>query len=97
MTMTDLAVQDYFNIPNALVRFQAPTPATCSFDIRWSGPVTGRGPATGPPGSTGQLVMSQATATWSATSADGFKFRSNPAGTTSAFAQLGHVRNGVFA
>jgi hypothetical protein len=99
MSMTDLALQDYFNIPNALFRFMDPpsVPATCSFDITWSGPVTSRGSVTGPPGSSGQLVMSEATMTWSATNDDGFKFESNPSGTTSAFAQLGHVRNGVFA
>ena len=34
--------------------------------------------------------------TWSATNANGFSFVSNPSGTTSVFAQLGHMRNGVF-
>jgi hypothetical protein len=98
MTATDLAVQDFFNIPNALFRFQSPpsVEATCSFDIHWSGPVTSRGPVTAPPGSSGQLVMSQATMTWSATNDLGFSFESDPSDTTSAFAQLGHVRNGVF-
>ena len=98
MTATDLAVQDFFNIPNALFRFQSPpsVPATCTFDIHWSGPVTSRGPVTAPPGSLGQLVMSQATMTWSATNDLGFSFESGPSDTTSAFAQLGHVRNGVF-
>jgi hypothetical protein len=50
-----------------------------------------------PQGSSGKLVMSQATMTWSATNGLGFSFQSNPSGTTSAFAQLGHVRSGVFA
>jgi hypothetical protein len=98
MTATNLAVQDFFNIPNALFRLEDPvsTPATCSFDIRWSGPVTSRGPVTSPHGSTGELVMSQATMTWSA-SEQGFSFQSDPSNTTSVFAQLGRVRNGVFA
>ena len=98
MTATDLPLQDFFNIPNALFRFQSPpsVPATCTFDIHWSGPVTSRGPVTAPPGSLGQLVMSQATMTWSATNDLGFSFESGPSDTTSAFAQLGHVRNGVF-
>jgi hypothetical protein len=98
MSMTDLALQDYFTIPNALFRFMNPASvdATCSFDIHWSGPVTSRGTVTGPPGSTGQLVMSQATMTWSASNAQGFSFQSDPSPTTSVFAQLGHVRNGVF-
>jgi hypothetical protein len=41
--------------------------------------------------------MCQATLTWSAHESSGFRFVSNPHGTTSAFAQLGHIRNGVFA
>lgn len=99
MTATDLAVEDYFDIPNALFRFEVPVsvPATCSFDISWSGPVTDRSPVSGPSGSSGELVMCQATMQWSATSASGFRFESDPKGTTSAFAQLGKVRNGVFA
>jgi hypothetical protein len=99
MSATNVNAPDFFNIPNALFRFLDPAslPAKCSFDIRWSGPVTGRDLVTGPPGSTGQVVMCQATMTWSARRADGFNFTSDPAGTTSAFAQLGHVQNGVFA
>jgi hypothetical protein len=98
MAATNLAVQDFFDIPNALFRFENPisSAATCGFDIRWSGPVTSRGPVTSPTGSAGQLVMSQATMTWSATNALGFRFQSSPSNTTSVFAQLGHVRNGVF-
>ena len=99
MTVTDLALFDFFNIPNGLFRFQSPVsaPARCSFDIAWSGPVTNRSPVTGPAGSTGELVMSQATMAWSASNALGFRFASHPSGTTSAFAQLGRVANGIFA
>jgi hypothetical protein len=97
MTMSNLALTDFFNIPNALFRFQTPVSAgaTASFDIHWSGPVTSRGSVT-TPGSSGELVMSQATMTWSARNSLGFSFVSNPLGTTSAFAQLGKVSNGVF-
>jgi hypothetical protein len=99
MSATNLAVKDWFDIPNALLRFEDPvsSDATCSFDIHWSGPVTSRGAVTGPPGSSGQLVMSQATMTWSASNAQGFSFQSDPSPTTSVLAQLGHVQNGVFA
>ena len=98
MQASDMVLQDYFDIPNALFRFEVPTSvaATCSFDIHWHGPVSSRGPVT-TPGSSGQLVMSQATMTWSATNSSGFRFVSNPLGTSSVFAQLGHVSNGVFA
>jgi hypothetical protein len=99
MTATDLAVMDFFNIPNALFHLEDPLSvgATCSFDIQWSGPVTNRSAVTGPSGSSGELVMNQATMTWSATNANGFSYQSDPAGTTSVFAELGRVRNGVFA
>ena len=98
MTATDLPVEDFFTIPNALLRFLDPVsePATCSFDISWSGPVTDRSPVSGPKGSVGQLVMCQATMQWSATTASGFRFESDPTGTKSVFAQLGTVRNGRF-
>jgi hypothetical protein len=98
MTMTNLALNDFFNIPNALFHLQDPlsVPAHANFDIHWSGPVTNRSRVSSPPGSSGKLVMSQATMTWSASNSLGFKFQSDPSGTTSAFAQLGHVSNGVF-
>ena len=97
MQATNLAMKDFFDIPNALFRFRTPVSAnaTASFDIHWSGPVTSRGPVT-TAGSAGQLVMSHATMTWSARNSLGFSFVSNPSGTTSVFAQLGRVRNGVF-
>jgi hypothetical protein len=100
MTAADVAAPDYFSIPNALFRFLTPVsqPATCSFDISWSGPVTDRSPVTAPDGSSGQLVMCQATMQWSARTASGFHFETDPtAKTTSVFAQLGKVTNGVFA
>jgi hypothetical protein len=99
MTATDLPVEDYFDIPNALFRFQDPVsePAICSFDISWSGPVTDRSPVNAPSGSFGTLVMCQATMQWSARHSSGFHFETDPnAATTSVFAQLGKVSNGVF-
>ena len=98
MTATNLALNDFFNIPNALFHLQDPlsVPASANFDIQWSGPVTNRSRVSSPPGSSGKLVMSQATMTWSAMNSLGFKFQSGPSGTTSVFAQLGHVSNGVF-
>jgi hypothetical protein len=99
MRAENLHVRDFFNIPNALLRFLSPASvrATVSFDIRWRGPVTGRSAVTSPPGSSGQLLMNTATMKWSAENAEGFGFKSDPSGTTSAFAQLGRVRNGIFA
>jgi hypothetical protein len=100
MMATDLPVSDYFDIPNALFRFEDPVsaPASCSFEITWSGPVTNRSPVSGPSGSSGQLVMCDATMQWSASNDLGFRFETDPAApTTSVFAQLGQVQNGVFA
>jgi hypothetical protein len=100
MSATDLPVLDFFDIPNALFRFEDPvsSPARCSFDIAWSGPVTDRSPVSGPSGSTGQLVMCDATMQWSASNGLGFRFETDPtAPTKSVFAQLGKVKNGVFA
>jgi hypothetical protein len=98
LAMRDLPLLDFFDIPNALLRFENPVSvkATCSFDITWSGPVTQRSAVTAPSGSSGQLVMDQATMTWSASNESGFSFVSDPTPTTSVFAQLGRVRNGVF-
>jgi hypothetical protein len=98
MRMHDVALNDFFNIPNALFRFQVPVSveAHCSFDIDWTGPVTSTSPVT-TPGSKGELSLTTATMTWSASNSLGFRFESNPKGTTSFFAQLGRVRNGVFA
>jgi hypothetical protein len=99
MTAADLHLRDFFNIPNALFRFQNPVSvrATVSFDIRWMGPATGRSAVTSPPGSTGRLFTSPVTMRWSARNAQGFGFKSSSSGTTSFFGQLGHVRNGIFA
>ncbi len=99
MRAKNLRVRDFFNIPNALFRFQSPASvgATVSFDIRWLGPATGRSAVTSPPGSSGRLLMSPATMRWSATNAQGFSFKSDPSGTTSVFGQLGRVRNGIFS
>ena len=99
MTAGNLRDRDFFTIPNALFHILDPVSvgATVSFDIRWLGPATDSAPVTSPPGSSGQLVMSPVTMTWSAKNAKGFRFRSNPWGTTSFFGQLGHVRNGIFS
>ncbi len=98
MSMTNLALKDYFDIPNALFRFELPASvdANCSFDVEWTGPVTSTGPVN-TPGSTGELSTTKAKMTWSATNSLGFRYLSNPSGTTSVFAQLGRVQNGVFA
>ncbi|MFL5798265.1 MAG: hypothetical protein ACJ77A_10075 [Actinomycetota bacterium] len=99
MSRLNMPITDYFDIPNALFRFEDPVsePATCSFDIHWSGPVTDVSHVNDPQqGFAGKFVLSQATMTWSAHNAGGFRFESHHRNTTSVFAQLGRMRNGVF-
>lgn len=99
MSVEDLAMPDYFNIPNALFRFQSPvsTPAEVAFDLEWRGPITERrsvSDATN--GFEGEFLANHATMGWSAHSAD-FSFASDPARTsTSVQALLGSERNGRF-
>ena len=99
MTATDLAVEDYFDIPNALFRFKDPVsePAMCSFDMGWPVRSPDRAPVDAPSGSSGDLVLCEATMQWSARNSSGFHYETDPnAATTSVFAQLGKVSNGAF-
>ena len=99
MIAGDLAMEDYFTIPNALFRFLDPAEvdASVSLDITWSGPITDRSSIDDATQRfSGDFLLNQATMTWSASNELGFNFVSNPSGTTSVFAQLGHMQNGVF-
>jgi hypothetical protein len=96
--VSNMHLTDFFNIPNALFHFLNPvsTPAVATFDVRWSGPVTERKSVRDATlGFAGEFVSSSATMTWSAHSSS-FSFESDPKGTTSVTAVLGHERNGVF-
>jgi hypothetical protein len=104
----NLALDDYDKIPTALgPNFQtAFAPATVSFDVVWSGPITRRvSVANGTNGDqfAGDYVENQTTVTWSGTNlATGFRFTSDPGNFSTsapgrAFAELGHEGNGTFA
>jgi hypothetical protein len=96
--MTDMAMPDYFSIPNALFRFLDPVsiPAVTTFDIRFRGPITERTHIhDADVGFEGTFLLNEATMTWSASTEDGWSFVSDPE-TTSAFSMLGKERNGVF-
>jgi hypothetical protein len=96
MDVQNLPAFDYFNIPNGLFHLSAPDPATVSFDIEWSPPVTDRSHLLEADNqAVGDFVLSQATMTWSAETPS-VKFVSDPNGTTSVFAQLGRMRNGRY-
>lgn len=95
----NMHLKDFFNIPNGLFHLQNPTftPATASFDIHWTGPVTERRSIRDESnGFRGDFVSCSATMSWSAKTAD-FKFRSDPESTSSSvFAVLGNESNGVY-
>jgi hypothetical protein len=96
MVVENLPAFDYFKIPNGVFHLTPPDPATVSFDIEWSGPVTNRTKAEDATKQVeGDIVQSQATMTWSAQNSK-FKFVSDPGGTTSVLAQVGRMRNGRF-
>lgn len=99
MIVQDMPITDYFDIPNALFRFEDPVsePATCSFAIQWTGPITDVSHVDDSEvGFAGKFILNRATMAWSASNAGGFRFKSHKKHTTSAFAQLGRMRNGVF-
>jgi hypothetical protein len=95
----NLPLKDFFNIPNGLFHLQNPTftPATASFDVHWSGPVTDRQTIRDTTnGFAGNFVSSSATMSWSAKTSD-FKFQSDPESTSSSvLAVLGNEQNGVY-
>jgi hypothetical protein len=104
MQVNNLALGDYFNKgsafgPNWEKDF---APASVSFDVVWSAPVTRRldfQDTTHLDRFGGAFVENQATVTWSGRNAYGFTFTANPGGFSTsfnAFAELAHVQNGIF-
>jgi hypothetical protein len=95
----EMHMSDFFNLPNALFHLMDPVsiPATTSFDVRWSGPVTKKQTIHDAKlGFSGEFVSCSATMKWSAKTSI-FKFESGPASSShSTIALLGHERNGVF-
>ena len=95
-----LSLFDFFTIGNALFRNQNPVkePATVSFKVDWIGPVTNRVTLTNTEHRfRGTFLTNSARMEWSAHRDDGFKFVSDPAGSSkSVFSEIGRDRNGVF-
>ena len=93
--MANPAIRDFTSIPNALSHGSS-TPATVSFHLRWSGVTKRVKTRDVVNGFAGGFIENNATLEWSAQK-DNFLFVSDPANTsTSAFAEVGHERNGVF-
>jgi hypothetical protein len=105
MSVTNLAVEDYHDFANAIGGGPGipgtSVPAQVSFSVVWSG-VNIRAnvkntaaPADGG-GFAGELVRNVAQMEWSATVGD-LQYVSDPLATSaSAFAEIGHERNGFF-
>ena len=107
MSVSNLAMYDYGNIPTALgPNFQtAFAPAVVSFDVVWSGPITRSlsvSDGVNLDHFAGDFEENQATVTWSGTNlATGFSFIASPGNFLTsapgrAFAELGHMQNGNF-
>jgi hypothetical protein len=107
MHVDNLALGDYTKVPISLgPNFQtAFVPATVSFDVVWSGPVTRMVSVTnGTNGNNyaGDYVENQVSVTWSGSEA-GFSYTANPGNFSTsvppfaAFAELGQEGNGSFA
>jgi hypothetical protein len=101
LNVSNLALYDYPNLQIATgSNWQtALVPATVSFDVVWSGPVTRRVSITnGTSGDqfAGHYVENQATVTWSASNANGFTFTANPGNFSTSVPEDPKV-NGVSA
>jgi hypothetical protein len=101
MHVRNLAVEDYFNLPNALADGPE-VDATVSFDVIWSGPITRRlnfQNSTAIDPFAGEFVENHVTVSWSGSNANGFSFTSNPGDFSTSvdpFSELSKDRNGRF-
>jgi hypothetical protein len=106
MHVKDLALMDWKTNPNSISggKLLGPgVPATVSYEINWSGVTRKVKVRDAKNGFAGLFKETGATMAWSASqkkqfdSPDGFTFVSDAAKTTkTAFAEIGHERNGVF-
>ena len=100
LVVANQAMRDFFDIPNALFRFEDPVslPATVSYNLEWTGPVTERQNFRDATNRwAGEFAKTSATMSWSASRPDGFSFTSDAASTShSRDAVIGTERNGRF-
>jgi hypothetical protein len=101
MHVQDLAISDYFEIPNSFANGPA-AGALVSFDMVWNGPVTRSFSVNdAAQGFSGSFFETQATMSFSASNELGFGFDGQPGDfsttpTGRAYAELGRERNGIF-
>ena len=95
MRFADQAVLDFGSISNALGNGPS-VAATVSYDLEWSGVLQRTQIRDDAQGYAGLFLLTDATINWAAQADNGFTFTSDVGGQSTAFAQLGHERNGVF-
>jgi len=104
MQVNNLALSDFLTKANAFgANWQTGfVPATVSFDVVWSGPVTRRlnfQDFANIDHFAGEYAENQVSVTWSGSNANGFAFTANPGNSSTSFAgfaELAHEQNGTF-
>lgn len=99
MAVENLAILDYFTIPNALFPSIDPVPGVVSFTVEWSIDAHVFNVSDDEQDYQGVFKQSQlpegARVAWQASNEEGFSYTSDPLETSSNhFAILGHERNG---
>lgn len=95
MQLLDQELEDYHDIVNALMDGPS-VPATCSFQIEWSGQHSVQQIRDKDQRFEGTFVQDEATIAWSAETRT-FSFQSDPAASsTNEFSLLAREQNGVF-
>src|SRR5262245_52673962 len=101
MEATDVPIRDYETIGNAVFPPPdfTPTPGHVSFKVTWSGVnerlhIRNDDPVSG--GVAGEFVRNAAQMEWTATVGDFLLISDLLATSSSAFAEIGHERNGIF-
>jgi hypothetical protein len=96
MSATDLSIEDYGNVANALT--DGPSlEATVSFSVVWEGGGSHTKIRDQDTDFGGRYVEGTATMEWSGSNENGEVFQSDARSTSSAlFAEVGHERNGSF-
>jgi hypothetical protein len=93
--VSDLGIEDYFTFENSLTEALPEIDADVSFNMQWSEIIERikfRNPAQG---FAAEFALTSATVEWSAETSLA-RFVSDPASTTTVYAEIGHERNGVF-
>jgi hypothetical protein len=96
MRIANAPVYDFGDFGNAVLGLAPPVPARVSCAVEWSG-VSERVQVSNPAqGFGGEFVRNTARMAWTATAGD-YRFVSDPlSSSSSAFAELGHERNGLY-